>query len=618
MRTSFWRAVGLGLGLFLAAAPGGVAEAQGTVRAGSLVFRDVGYDDPKLGSIKAGSVELRGVVREGDGFRADSASVTDLVFSDAITTTTIPSLTIDRPSGAKALLDILGGSGGRIDWIGFLSTAAADRIAADVVRRRVVVQGTTTEVTMNRPQAEGLAAGRLATLAFDGQEGRTEGPDPARGGTFKVGAIRYEDVDLAESLRFDAGGGDGPAKLLLGRGRVEGMAFEGANGDFRISLASLEMKGVFGRALREPFDRADYFRLGATNPPDPAVLRRLGAMAGDLAQTFRLDEASFEDLTVEAPGTSVKIAAFKANQYSFRSADLLEVRDLVIRSAGGDASFGRLAFEKLDYSRVVDTVTALLASGGKPNVPPRAVLGLIPVGTFRIDNIEASSPTAQSSGIGSFVIETAGSGDLIDAFTATLTGAVVDVAALPPTDGTAKLIELGYPTINFDAGFGLRYDETARTLTLERAGGAVADAGSVAATLRIASLDVNALLDAGFNGAAARAMQAPFGSLVVEVDDLGLGERFYASVAKTAGVSADAIRDGLAAEMRNQAARLLGPSLAPGAADAVAQFLKSSGKLTIRVEPRADRPPLTIGDVQALSPPQLADRVSVTMQASTP
>jgi hypothetical protein len=55
--------------------------------------------------------------------------------------------------------------------------------------------------------------------------------------------------------------------------------------------------------------------------------------------------------------------------------------------------------------------------------------------------------------------------------------------------------------------------------------------------------------------------------------------------------------------------------LAGQSADAIEKFLQSPGVLTMRITAAAGQPPLTVGEVQALPPPILMQRLSVTLKA---
>jgi hypothetical protein len=109
--------------------------------------------------------------------------------------------------------------------------------------------------------------------------------------------------------------------------------------------------------------------------------------------------------------------------------------------------------------------------------------------------------------------------------------------------------------------------------------------------------------------------KARLGPVEIRITNFGLAERFYADAAKGAGISPDAIRAGLAAEMRAQAIGAFGPLLAPGSADAIAAFLQSPGTIVARIAPANGQPPLSLGEIETLGPAAM-ERVTVTLQAT--
>ncbi len=619
MRTSFWRATGLAFGLVLALAPDArqAALAQDTVRAGSLDFRDLAYDG-RFGSGAVGLVSFSGLVHDGDRVRAATVRIERLTWKVPVASMEIPAIRIENFDGPRSIVDALtGGRGSEIDWVAVINSARADRVVVDRISQEIDapeakldVKGALTNLVM-----EGLAQGRIASMRIAAGEAEGDLPD-GQSLRYRVGTTIYEDINLGEMARFVTGGGSGPAKLIIGYTRTEDGETSQSDG-MRTRIGLSEARGFYSRAPREALTYADFqaFETLANNG-NPALARKIAAFVTDILDNTRVESAAMRDYETEFPGGSAKIEAITARNYGLANFELVDLTGLVVEAPTGPVRVARIAFENMDSRALVDFLLEGLQSGKMPpsDDPVRIRRALPSLDAFRIEDVQAETPEGPV-GIGSFAIEAERSGPELTAISTTLKRLDVPLDAGTPTDAKERLMALGYSRIVADAAVVLRYDPAGKAILLDRTGASIDDAGSVESTLRIENFDLDQMLAAGPE-AAARALTLPFGGLDLKVVDLGLAQRFYQSVADQSGVSADAIRDGLAAEMRAQVGQLLGPALAPGSAEKVAEFLRNPGTLTVRVAPRADRPPLLVGEIQGMAPPQLADRLTVTIEAT--
>lgn len=619
MRTSFWRAVGLGLGLLLAAAPSGrdAALAQGTVRAGSLDFRDLAYDG-RFGAGSIGLVSFSGLVQEGDRVRAATVRIERLTWKVPVASMEIPAIRIENFEGPRAIVDALtGGRASEIDWIAIINSARADRITVDRISQSVDVPDAKVDgkAVLTDLVMEGLAQGRLAAMRIAAWELEADLPDD-QSMRYRVGATLYEDINLGEMTRFITGGGSGPAKLMIGYNRTEAVEQSQSDGT-RTRMGFSDMRGFYSRAPREALTLADLEALKTVaDNGNPPLARKIVGFVTDIIDNTRVESASMRDYEVEFPGGSAKVDSMVVRNYGLVGVELFETTGIAIEAPTGPVRVARIALENLDYRQLADFLLEALNTGKMPpsTDPVRIRQALPSLDAFRIEDIQAETPEGQV-GLGSFAIEAERAGPVLTGVATTLKRLAIPLDAGTPNEGKERLLALGYSRIVADASLVLRYDPAGKAIMLERTGASIDDAGSIESGVRIENFDLDKLLAAGPD-AAAHAMTLPFGGLELKIVDLGLAQRFYQSVADSSGVTADAIRDGLAAEMRNQAAQLLGPALAPGSAEKVAQFLRNPGTLTIRVKPRADRPPLLVGDFEGMGPPQLADRLTVTIEAA--
>jgi hypothetical protein len=232
--------------------------------------------------------------------------------------------------------------------------------------------------------------------------------------------------------------------------------------------------------------------------------------------------------------------------------------------------------------------------------------------------VEGTSPSGPFA-LGAFDIESDGQpGTLPDRTAITLRGLKLRVADTPPSPGRDQLMALGYSDISADAGVAMRWSPTDKALILENTGVAVADAGRIEVGARLDGVDLNELIKDP-----AAAQLAMMGSALNSVDlrlvNLGLAERFYEQVAKSAKIAPAAVRDGLAAQVAAQAQAIGGSALAPGAVEKIQQFLRAPGMLSAHAAPRPGSGPLTFSEMAGIGDPtQILSRLLVTVDTQPP
>jgi hypothetical protein len=143
---------------------------------------------------------------------------------------------------------------------------------------------------------------------------------------------------------------------------------------------------------------------------------------------------------------------------------------------------------------------------------------------------------------------------------------------------------------------------------------AIDNVGRLDVKLRLNNVDFAKMIAAPDN-AEQLLNEAQLGPIEMQIVDLGLAERFFAQAAKESGVSPDAVRAGLAAEMRVRAQQF-GPALDQKSADAIAAFVQAPGTLRGRIVTADGQPPISLGDIQGLGPPVLMQRLRVTLEAA--
>lgn len=615
-----WFAPALVLCLALALAPDR-AHAQGgdlakgikdlSVKAGTADFRDITLGTPDTGSVSIGKISFVGFARNGERVSADRVEIENLVGKIGKRTVEVPALTVTGFEGPGDLFRALteGGNADR-DWIALFQKAAASQITIE----RMLDHNPTLffESVVNTIAISNVKDGLIGSAQFAGMTGQTSAGAPGGQASVRLGALRYQGVNVSESMRLFSGGGTGGPKRLLDRAVMEGMDVTTPEGSFR--LDRIEMTGLDAQApstVLDPSDRAA-LQSGAAFE-DPQRRQRIAKFIAELMRSMRVERYNLEGFSVVVPQGTITIKGFTLAGLSGRGLDLFEMRNMDVPTPTGPVRFGRFAIEKLSYGALVDAVFDAVASGQEPDFnSPTKVLAIAPrLAALRLGGIEVNTPDGPVS-LGGFDIEM---DDRVGAIPERIAAAVkqlkMQIDRASADEGRKTLLALGYTEFSADAQVQLRWLKDEKALILENTNLLLDKVGRVDITVRLGNVD---LARAVADPTAFVPNDARLEAVEIKLRNLGLAERFYALTAKGAGISQDAVRDGLAAEMRTRVAAILGPALAPGSADAVAKFLKAPGTIVARAKPKAGQS-LTFGEATDLDPPHILERLTITLEA---
>lgn len=608
------------LACLLACAPvfGPPAMAQGApaISAGTIVLRDLslaaGAFDGKLGSI-----EFTGLSRDGATISARTVKLERLTLTSGMFDADLPSLVITDFEGPASAVDgAMSGQLARVDWIAFLSAAKAVRVDAPKFIYRLHDKDGEQLVTTTGIVFESLSDGVLGAMTLATQDSAVTGSTPEGNGHSRVGITRYEKIDLRELLGVFVGGGSGEAKTLIESGTSQ--AVELQTEGFSARIGSTRATGFLGRAPTQALTYDDIARAIAGEVGQDALLRRkvVGFMR-DLVTYFSMRESGATDMEFISANVPVTVAEANFNGVGLGAFDLFELKDIASVSPSGNYHLGRFAVEGFDWRSYLDRVFE--AADTSATLPPPALQDLPKLGAVRFENFESNTPQGPVA-FDAVSFETSTQTGRPANFSLLLKRLKLQLGGGEPAEWRDRLLALGYGQVIADGQFVLNLDAGAKTLTLERSGISIDDAGSISATVHLGGVDPAVFLAPQSPGEPVAqqqfAMRVTLKDMSIEAADSGLLPRFYASVARDAGVSPDAIRDGMAAEIRSQVAVVLGDALSPGSADAVGAYLRDPGRLTIKLSPRPDRPPLTLAEVMSDEPPLLADRLTISIEAS--
>ncbi len=609
-----WRAPALALCLALTAVPG-QAFAQGdltkgardmNVRAGTAEFRDVSFGTDDTGSVTIGKISFIGFARDSDRVRADRVEIEKLTGRIGTRVIEVPTITVAAFEGPADLFRALseGGNAER-DWIALLQKAAARQIIIDRMldhNPALSFESEVSTISINDVKNGFVGSAKLAGMTGSGNA-------PPNGKmSLKLGELRYQGVDIAESIRLLSGGGSGEPKRLIERVVMDGMDIKTSEATMRFDR--IEMANFRARAPSEGLSPADRIALQTGKAfDDPEVRKRMARFFGEIARTASLERYSLEGFTVSIPQGPFSIKAITFGGLSGRGLDLFEIRNMDVPTPSGPVRLGRFAIEKLTYGPMVDALLAAVASGQDPDFDPAKVIAIAPrLAAIRMGGIEVSTPEGPVS-LGGFDVELDDrAGAIPERIAASIKQLKVKIDRTAPDEGRKQLLAMGYNEFAADAAAQLRWLRSDKALVIDNTNLVMDKVGRIDLAARLGNADLAAAI-----GDPSVVDNAKIESIELKVRNLGVAERFYGLTAKSAGISQDAVREGLAAEVKSRAAAMFGPALAPGSADAIARFLRTPGTLVARATLKPGRS-LTVGEATDLDPPQLLERLTITIE----
>jgi hypothetical protein len=614
-----WSAPALAFCLALSAMPG-EAGAQGgdlskgirnmNVQAGTAEFRDVTFGKPETGAVTIGKIAFVGFVRDGERVRAEKVEVTSLTGRIGTRAIEVPTLTVTGFEGSVDLFRTLTeGGNADFDWIALLQKAVAKQITIERMLDRN--PALSFESVINAVVINDLKDGVIGSAKFAGMTGKMDKPGPGGQVSMRLGELSYQGVNVTEGMRLMSGGGSGDPKRLLDRATLTGMEFTTPEGNFRFDR--IEMAGIVGRAPSEmlsPEDRAALQSGQVWNDPErrPRIIRFLA----ELFRLTRVERYSLEGFSVAIPPGTVSIKGITFGGLSGRGLDLFEIRSVDVPTPTGPVRFGRFAMEKLSYGPMLDAVFTAIAAGQEPDFSPAKLIEITPrIAALRLAALEVMTPEGPVT-LGGFDVELDDrAGAIPERIALAVKQLKVKIDAAGGDEARKQLLALGYTEFVADAQVQVRWLRNEKALILENTNMLLDKVGRVDISVRLGNLD---LASAAADPAAFVPDNARIEAVEIRVRNLGVAERFYALTAKSAGISQDAVREGLSAEMRARATAILGTALAPGSADALGRFLKTPGTLIARAVPRGK--PLTIGEASDLEPPQILERMTITLETA--
>jgi len=611
----------LGMSLVVASMPAGAQTGQApqekaaaaspriSVNVGSLEVRDLTFNLPGDSTLSIGRIRFSGLVRNDVRARADRIDIEKVLLAAKLQTVEIPSIVISGADLPALLFRTMTAGEPASDLAAFLASTIVERIDIErIVQRDPSAQ---FEAVHSGLSIDGVKDGILASIRISRSTATAPGaPGVSEKVHVKSGEVRYQQFNFAEMVRFFTGGGSGGAKRLLQRATVDGFEVTTDQAVFRVKRA--EVTDVDGRAPTQPFPMNLKMQPGTVNL-DAEQQKRVAAPVSEIIRFARVARYSLEEISVAIPTQGgLFIGAVTLTGFSSRGIERFVISGFDVRRPGARVRFDRFEIEGLKYGALIDAALDAASSGVPPDFSPAHLTQLVPrLAAIRLSRLDAKTPQGPLT-LGDLRFEFEELADATNTSSA-INGLKIDLGDLDANEGRDRLMAFGYRQIVANAQARVSWERKTKALMVRMVGLSVDNVGRIEVTARLDNVDADKAF-ANLDSADRIMSEARLGHVEIKITDLGFAERFYADTAKSAGISPDAVRAGLAAEMRSQALNNFGPMLGPGSPNAITAFLQSPGTITARIAPTDGQPPLTIGEIRSLGPLAM-QRVIITLQA---
>lgn len=600
---------GFVLGLTLALSVGYVSPAPAQpswLRTETADFRDIVLGAPDKTSLRIGRIALTGFKTEGGRVTASRAELSDMTFATGTARTTIPNMLLTDLVLPAPLFEAISKSGSpTLDWAALVSQASASEIA--FARAGMRDSGSKASADYSGFSVKSIANGIAQSIRI-GMIASTS-TDPS--GTTVTAAIndtRYEKVDIAETIRFFTGGGQGQRKVLAASGSTG--AFKMTVPDVKIESSRLEMGTLYGRAptIGMPLAAVHAMQGNVPSLEKTDQIKQMVAYYREALQYFSIDRYVLRAVTATTPAGPVALGDITIADLSGNGLGTFSISGMNFATPAGPVRLGEFEIRKFNWKALMEMGLEAATSGKEPDIDPANALKLIPtLEALRFANISAGTPFGPLS-LEEFNIGLpAGAGGMPDTLGLLIKALKVDLSQFPPTNGGQFIHAMGYKDLTVNAQARLRYAAAERAVYLEVPALDLSNVGTADLVVKLTDIDLPARAE--------NIDEAKVDSLTLNIADNGLGNRAFAMIASSAGISPDAMRAAIAAEAKSQALKTYGAAMTPGSAEAIEAFLRGGKRITLRAVPKPGTV-VQLGDLNVaghMLAPVLIGKLAVTI-----
>lgn len=414
--------------------------------------------------------------------------------------------------------------------------------------------------------------------------------------------------------------------------RLESISFGGPGFSCAIGpmtageFSSRPLKGNFAQLMgwTQEIEAAE---TGGT-PPSSEAIAGLVAYYADMFTAFRSSPSAIEGLDcsgTDDTGAPVKVTAGTMGIGAFEPGIYPEINlaDLRVEvGSEGSMGFDSFIWKKSDLN---GPIAAVLAAGADINeawfeanwrqlIPALDGLSLTGL-SIDLPNNEAGGGQRIQASVGAFDVSLA---DYVNGIPAAIATTGTDIAiTVPNDDDGAALRALGIDKLNLDYDLDLRWDETSRTIAVER----VAIAGDELGAITLSGTLANAgpeLFHSDPAVAQAAAMGVTITSLTIDLENGGIAPLLIASAAAEQGQPPESLQVAVAGMAQAMPLAFLGATPdALAVSEALGKFLNGTPNLSITVT-SVDPNGIGLAEFMAAEsdPTVLKDKVKIVASAS--
>ncbi|WP_420392603.1 hypothetical protein [Acuticoccus sp.] len=595
-------------------------------------------------SVTAPTLEVEGLERAADRYRADRISVPSSTLSVALTggadapldyTLTVNDYFVENASWAPLPRVAADPSAPvsrfapLLDWV---ATQSYDRVSLGRVSGRY--GDGEQDIDYDGASFGPVDNGVLASFAYDEVVSTQTMPnpamDPANPDTLapievevRYGPVSGSEVDIKPLIALFTGtdAADGPQQFL-GSMRYEGIVVDGGDA-LRITVGPSVIEDLTIDPSRGPLMRAFddlVVTLVASEDLDPAALLTLVV---DMYGAMGIGGYALEDVDVAFMDGNAALAQFAIEEFGAAGLGRLALDGIDIDVAGtqlrvGAMEVGELAFPPREaVVSVLETAMAGLEMGGRP--PSAAMItGALPtVGRVAVRDVAMGGPQIGSLRLGLFEARAENYVSAIPtSLTLVLDGLSMPAAMVQDPMTQQMLTALGADPVEADANLTLGWDEATQEVTLDH-DMAVRGVGELTASTRLSGIP--RVVFAEPSRAQEALVTAALDDLSLRFTDMGLTRFLLGMVAQQSGVSVEELVAGIAQQVALQVGSLTGdPALGASIATEVETFLSDPQSLAVTAAPSAPVPLAQIMGAAMTAPQALPGLMGFSITANGP
>jgi hypothetical protein len=373
------------------------------------------------------------------------------------------------------------------------------------------------------------------------------------------GLVQSKDYDIAQNARIMSGAASPleaqnapePPMPLYGKLTVENcrIASDNKNDSAKvqtvIEISSISASDVKGRPPMQSFAAAkDLFDVNRPNPDDPDILAKRGAYLADIYAAYEAGSVEMADLRIT--GTAPEGAAFsgslaKISLSHFTASKIDEIRfdDMSVDAGGTKVKLADFVLRGINFANI----TKLVQNKTEEHPAPLPILDQILVDKLDVDAVDSKTdPNAHAHfQIAKFDMTGQNSiGGVPTHFAMGLDHFTMDLSTLKTAEA-ASIVALGYGKLDLSSRLAINFDAAKQELAVEDFSFLGKDMGAIKLSGQFSNVSPD-LFSRDQSVAEAAIFSALVNRLEIKIENVGLFEKLIAAEAKKEGKTSDDIK----------------------------------------------------------------------------